>query len=380
VADQPSALSEPWYRAVAVDRLVQGAMPAEHWAAVIGLVQRGDVEVEQSRQQAGFFKRTVKKSSLPPRAPGQWTLEVVPLLRVLGEDAKANASIQVRADLRGTKVAGTVVFSGRLKGSGRVRHIDQTSYVHRWLSLAARLHDGTRVSIDVTDKVRHRKVHKKSASGKHKSKEKERWTRRIDIEVAGDGKNVRGVYMDWMASRTVAHPLAAGPRDVVPEPFAAAAPLHTPEKDTETFGTVTAALAPETIRIGASISQGAAFQFGVESQPLLALLTFEVSSARVDSPPEVYVNGQSLGPVSLTLTDLADPGYRGETQRLIDGMRFRYTGWLRAQKLVPASNLRAGTNDVIVIGGPGTPMSAIRATQIQLKYLWDKSDYLLDPK
>jgi hypothetical protein len=80
------------------------------------------------------------------------------------------------------------------------------------------------------------------------------------------------------------------------------------------------------------------------------------------------------------MPDLADPAYRGEAERLIDPMRFRYTGWLRAQKLVPATYLRPGTNDVIIIGGPGTPASAIRATQIQLKYLWDKSDYLLDPK
>ena len=82
----------------------------------------------------------------------------------------------------------------------------------------------------------------------------------------------------------------------------------------------------------------------------------------------------------MTFPDLADPAYRGETARLVSPMRFRYTGWLRAQKLVPASYLKTGTNDVIVIGGPGTPASAIRATQIQLKYLWDKSDYLLDPK
>jgi hypothetical protein len=30
-------------------------------------------------------------------------------------------------------------------------------------------------------------------------------------------------------------------------------------------------------------------------------------------------------------------------------------------------------------GGAGTSNSAIRATQIQLKYLWDKSDYVLEP-
>ncbi len=202
----------------------------------------------------------------------------------------------------------------------------------------------------------------------------------IDVEVAGDGSTVRGAFLDWMTSRTVAQPFAAEARAIMPEPFAAAAPLAPPTHDTETFGTVTASLAPEVIRIGASVQTGAAFQFGLESQPLLALLSFEVASARVESPPQVFVNGENLGSVSITLPDLADPAYRGETERLINPMRFRYTGWLRAQLLIPAAHLKPGTNDVIVIGGPGTPDSAIRATQIQLKYLWDKSDYLLDPK
>ena len=35
--------------------------------------------------------------------------------------------------------------------------------------------------------------------------------------------------------------------------------------------------------------------------------------------------------------------------------------------------------DLLIIGGPETPISAIRATQIQLKYLWDKTDYQLRP-
>jgi len=199
----------------------------------------------------------------------------------------------------------------------------------------------------------------------------------IDVDVPGDGTTVRGVFMDWMTSRNVGHPLSANRRDLIPEPFSAAAPLHASEQDSENFGTVTATLATDTIRIGASVQQGAAFQFGIEAQPLMAMLNFEVATTRVDSPPEVFVNGENLGPVSLTLPDLADPGYRGETERLVPPMRFRYTGWLRAQKLVPAANLRPGTNDLIVIGGPGTPASAIRATQIQLKYLWDKSDYIL---
>ena len=199
----------------------------------------------------------------------------------------------------------------------------------------------------------------------------------IDVEVPGNGQTIRGAYLDWMANAEVLHPISAEHRDLIPEPFSAMAPLHPAAQDSERFGTVTASLADETIRIGASVSHGASFQFGLESQPLMALLTFEVASPNIASPPEVFVNGESVGPAAVTLPDLADPAYRGETASLLRGMRFQYTGWLRAQKLVPASSLKVGTNDLLIIGGPGTPASAIRATQIQLKYLWDKTDYQL---
>jgi len=199
----------------------------------------------------------------------------------------------------------------------------------------------------------------------------------IDIEVPGDGKTIRGAYLDWMTSSEVVRPLSTEHRDVIPQPFSELPPLRAPARDIEEFGTVTATLAAETIRIGPSVEQGAGFQFGIESQPLFALLTFEVASPRVDAPPEIYVNGEDIGPATLTLPELADPGYRGEMESLAHQMRFQYTGWLRAQKIVPVANLKVGTNDVIVLAGAGTSTSAIRGTQIQLKYLWEKSDYLL---
>ena len=201
----------------------------------------------------------------------------------------------------------------------------------------------------------------------------------LDIEVPGDGKTIRGAYLDWMTSSEVVHPLNAEHRDIIPEPFSSLPPLHSPEQDLEKFGTVTATLASETIPVGSDAQRGAVFQFGIESQPLLALLTFEVASPRVDSPPEVYVNGEDVGPATLTLPELADPGYRGKMESLLKEMRFQYTGWLRAQKLIPVSNLKVGTNDMIISSGSATSTSAIRGTQVQLKYLWEKSDYLLQP-
>ena len=199
----------------------------------------------------------------------------------------------------------------------------------------------------------------------------------IDIEVPGDGKSVRAAYLDWMASSALVHPLNADRREVIPEPFSSMPPLHSPSEDVEHFGTVTATLAEEPIKIGTDIQESAAFQFGIEAQPLATLLTFEVANPRVDAPPEIYLNGQDIGPASLVLPELADPGYRGQMESLLKQMYFRYTGWLRAQKIVPITSLKVGTNDLIVVNGTGSGNSAIRGTQIQLKYLWDKSDYLL---
>jgi hypothetical protein len=199
----------------------------------------------------------------------------------------------------------------------------------------------------------------------------------IDIEVPGDGKTIRAAYLDWMTSSEVVHPVNAEHRDVIPEPFSSVPALHAPPEDVENFGTVTATLAADAIPIDAEAQKSAVFQFPIEAQPLTALLTFEIANPAIDAPAEVYVNGQDIGPVSLTLPDLADPGYRGEVEALMPEMHFHYTGWLRAQKMVPATALKVGPNDLAVTSAAGTGSSAIRATQIQLKYIWDKSDYLL---
>lgn len=200
----------------------------------------------------------------------------------------------------------------------------------------------------------------------------------IDVEVPGDGRSVRGAFLDWMKTSQVMRPMHAEQQKLMADPFGGAPALKAGEDDVEVFGTVTAPLTAEMIPIGSSMQNGAAFQFGLEAQPLLALLTFEVASPQIEAAPEIYINGQDVGPASFVLPDLADPAYRGLSLSLLQ-MQFQYTGWVRAQKIVPASILKAGTNDVIILAGAGTSASAIRETQIQLKYLWDKSDYLLEP-
>lgn len=201
----------------------------------------------------------------------------------------------------------------------------------------------------------------------------------IDLEVPGNGRTIRGAYLDWMKTTTVMHPIHAEHRELMADQFEAAAPLKTKAADSEIYGTVTAPLAPGTIPLEPSVAKSASFQFELESQPLMAMLSCELASPQIDAAPEIYVNGADLGVLTLVLPDLADPAYRGMSRSLIDDMKFQYTGWIRAQITVPGSVLKAGTNNVIVMAAAGTPRSALRGTQIQLKYLWDKSDYLLLP-
>ena len=202
----------------------------------------------------------------------------------------------------------------------------------------------------------------------------------IDVEVPGDGNSVRGAYLEWMSSSEMVHPANLGAQDAVAQPFATTLPLHAPAQDAEEFGTVTASLSADSVRIGPTPGEAAIFEFGMEAQPLLALVTFEIASPRIDSPPEIIANGENVGPVSLVMPGLADPGYRGEMHAMVSQMQFQYTGWLRAQKIVPVSALRAGTNNIAIINGSTAATAVIRATQVQLKYLWDKSDYILKPE
>ncbi len=191
MANEARALSEPWYKAVVVQGWVQEALSAAQWLTVVDVVRSGAAEVEQARAKAGFFTRTFRASQQPPLPSETWNLEVVPLLRVLAEDAKAGTMIEVRADLRGARLPDKVVASGRLPGGakapggGKIRHIDETIYRDTWLTLAARLEDGTRVAVELTDRVRDRKVAKRTARGKYKTKKKAKASRRIEVEVGG---------------------------------------------------------------------------------------------------------------------------------------------------------------------------------------------------
>ena len=60
-------------------------------------------------------------------------------------------------------------------------------------------------------------------------------------------------------------------------------------------------------------------------------------------------------------------------------MGFRYTGWLPAQKFISGETLVAGLNSLSLGLSNGKDAVAVRAVSIQLKYDWEKLDYVLSP-
>ena len=202
----------------------------------------------------------------------------------------------------------------------------------------------------------------------------------LEIEAPGDGSQVRGVFLSWLETAQVLQPSDFPSREAARQPFGVLPQVRTRRDDTYLFGTVVARLQgskPRVLRDGESPS--AAFEFELEHPPLMAVVTYEVLGAAVDTPPAVTVNGHSLGPSDFYLPDLADPAFRAEAREAEPQMHFRYTGWLRAQKIVPGESLAAGLNNLSIKLSNTADSVAIRSVSVQLKYPWDKLDTALVP-
>lgn len=200
----------------------------------------------------------------------------------------------------------------------------------------------------------------------------------LEVEVPGSGQTLHGIFLSRVVKKMIRQSLDLTKDNAWEEPFNGVIPLPPTTRDSLLFGTVTASLLNETVRLDEKNST-LALEFELQRKPLAALVSFEILNASVEEPVSIGSNKTPLGPAAYRLPDLADPAYRGKVKPLIDGMRFQYAGWLQAQKLIPANLLKTGLND-LVIGLPrDVDPAAVRSVQIQLKYFWEKIDYEIRP-
>jgi len=197
----------------------------------------------------------------------------------------------------------------------------------------------------------------------------------IEISVTGDGSSVRGAFLASMKQAPGSHPIDYPPLSTVGDAFDNL-PSSTPNAaDSNLFGRVKATIDPGTMKLTPGTAASGSWHFELQSQPLLAVVTFEILDVEAMAPPEVIVNNQPLGPVTVHMPDLADPAYLGRVRALDGNMHFRYTGWLRAQKVIPASALQAGLNTVVIQLNNESGPVAVRTVELQLKYNAPSLDY-----
>lgn len=201
----------------------------------------------------------------------------------------------------------------------------------------------------------------------------------VDVSVPGDGRTVRGVLLALLASQTVQHGADFAPLADVADVFGNLPPTITKADDFALFGRVKAVIDPGGLKLARDAAIRGAWEFPLEAPPLLAVVTFEVLNTDALAPLEVILNDRPLGPVAVHWPDLADPGYLGLARPLEKDMRFRYTGWLRCQKVIPGSALRAGLNTLLLQLHPDSGPLAVRAVELELKYNWKNLDYELAP-
>jgi hypothetical protein len=201
----------------------------------------------------------------------------------------------------------------------------------------------------------------------------------IDVSVIGDGRSLRGALVTTLTKSEISHALDFQSGGGVADAFGGSPPAQPQADDIALFGRIKATLDREIVRFGPEDPKEQVFEFELQAQPLIAVVSFEVLNADPLHPLNVSANGTPIGAVSMQLPDLADLAYHGSVRPLEKGMRFRYTGWLRAQLVIPGSNLHAGLNKVTLQLDKHAGPVAVRCLEIQLKHNWSGLNYNLAP-
>ena len=201
----------------------------------------------------------------------------------------------------------------------------------------------------------------------------------IDIEVPGDGTNVRGAFASSLKTAETKQAFDFNTLSPLADPFGKLPDTKPLQEDARIFGRVKATVDEQPIRLDPRGSTSAEWQVELAVKPLAAVVSFDVLNADLTAPPMVSVNGGKAVAASIQWPDLSDPGFRGEARALEPGIRFQYTGWLRAQIAVPGFQMLEGLNKISVTLSDESSSIGVRNVELQLKQNWKHFDYILTP-
>jgi hypothetical protein len=201
----------------------------------------------------------------------------------------------------------------------------------------------------------------------------------VDIEVPGDGSNLRGAFVSTLRRSEVFHGLDFDGPDELLDPFGASARTPALKDDLRLFGRIRATIDAAPLTIDPKDGGVAAYEFTLESRPLIASISFQMLGATPLEPLHAYINDAYIGTISVAFPDLADPAFRGASAPMEPDLRFRYTGWLKGQVMIPGSRLAEGLNKFVLRVTNSTGSIVVRTVEIQLKYPSSTFEYDLHP-
>jgi hypothetical protein len=138
--------------------------------------------------------------------PSRLAQYVIPFLRVLDQDVPDGRAVTVRIDLRPSTDKSKELSQHDLDMTGTVyRKGEQHWYDDQWFSGSAALAGGSELQWGVTDRIRERVLNKRTASGKSKTKKKQKATRYIGLHlsIAADRWNpAEATPVEWMKMKT----------------------------------------------------------------------------------------------------------------------------------------------------------------------------------
>ncbi len=189
----------------------------------------------------------------------------------------------------------------------------------------------------------------------------------VEIEAPGDGSNVHGAFVASLKKSDSWHALDFTPDSDLADPFNNT-PAAPPEaSDLYLYDRVRAPIDPLIRKLVPRETPSGAWEFELGTLPLFAVVTFDVLNVDALAAPEIAVNGRRIGPASIHLPDLADPGYRSVVRARDLDVRFRYAGWLRCQRAIPASALVEGLNRIEIALSKESGPIAVRTIELHLK-------------
>lgn len=190
----------------------------------------------------------------------------------------------------------------------------------------------------------------------------------VDIAVPGDGAGLRGVFLSSVRKSTTRQALDFDPPQTLADPFQGVPAAQPGTDDISLFGRVRATLDNSIVKLSGTNPTTVAFEFELAKRPEIAIATFEILNPDVVRPPDVSMNLNVLGSAAMILPDLADPAYYGTVRPMQQDVNFRYTGWVKCQKVIPGSSLQPGQNTLFLQVQQASEETAIRAVEMQFKY------------